>query len=87
MYQHAMSEEESNNEGVGASASEAESEDINEGVGASASEAESEDGVDPRDIRVVMSQVGHSRRDVIDALRRNNNDMVNAVMDLVINIP
>ena len=68
-----MSEAGSNNEEVGAAASDAVSED--------------EEGVDPGDIQVVMTQVGHSRRDVIDALRRNNNDTVDAVMYLVNNIP
>eukprot|EP01112_Ceratiomyxa_fruticulosa_P010707 TRINITY_DN2843_c0_g1_i1.p1 TRINITY_DN2843_c0_g1~~TRINITY_DN2843_c0_g1_i1.p1 ORF type:complete len:205 (-),score=69.69 TRINITY_DN2843_c0_g1_i1:47-661(-) len=41
-----------------------------------------ETGVEPKDIELVMSQTGASRRAAVAALKKNNNDIVNAIMDL-----
>lgn len=44
--------------------------------------AEGEDGVEPRDIELVMQQAGASRADAVAALKKNDGDIVNAIMDL-----
>lgn len=41
-----------------------------------------ESGVDPKDIDLVMSQANVSRNMAVKALKNNNNDIVNAIMDL-----
>jgi NACalpha-BTF3-like transcription factor len=40
-------------------------------------------GIDANDIELVMNQVNCSRKQAINALRRNNNDVVNAVMSMI----
>ncbi|WP_172979323.1 hypothetical protein [Pseudomonas kitaguniensis] len=42
------------------------------------------DGIDPKDIELVMSQTGASLEKVIAALRRNQNDIVNAILELTL---
>ena len=44
--------------------------------------AEGEEGVEPRDIELVMQQAGASRADAVAALKKNDGDIVNAIMDL-----
>lgn len=39
-------------------------------------------GVDPKDIDLVMQQANVSRNSAVKALKNNNNDIVNAIMDL-----
>lgn len=55
---------------------------------ASASAVDDEDvddtGVDPKDIQLVMDQAHCSRGQAVKALRNNNNDLVNAIMELTI---
>ena len=41
-----------------------------------------ETGVDPKDVDLVMQQANVSRNAAVKALRNNNNDIVNAIMDL-----
>jgi nascent polypeptide-associated complex subunit alpha len=41
-----------------------------------------ETGVDPKDIDLVMQQANVSRNAAVKALKNNNNDIVNAIMDL-----
>merc|ERR1712151_430473 len=41
-----------------------------------------EDGVEPKDIELVMSQVQCSRAKAVAALKSNNNDIVEAIMQL-----
>uniref|UniRef100_A0A1I7YJX4 NAC-A/B domain-containing protein n=1 Tax=Steinernema glaseri TaxID=37863 RepID=A0A1I7YJX4_9BILA len=41
-----------------------------------------ENGVDPKDIELVMSQANVSRTKAVKALKENDNDIVNAIMDL-----
>lgn len=41
-----------------------------------------ESGVDPKDIELVTSQANCSRADAVRALRNNNSDIVNAIMEL-----
>jgi nascent polypeptide-associated complex subunit alpha len=41
-----------------------------------------ESGVEPKDIDLVMSQVSVSRAQAVKALRDNDNDIVNAIMEL-----
>ena len=43
-----------------------------------------EDGVDPKDIALVIDQAHCSRAQAVTALRNNNNDLVNAIMELTI---
>lgn len=43
-----------------------------------------ETGVDPKDIALVMDQAHCSRAQAVTALRNNNNDLVNAIMELTI---
>lgn len=49
-------------------------------------ESEEEDvdvtGVEEKDVELVMSQAGVSRARSVKALRNNNNDIVNAIMEL-----
>ncbi|KAJ1995674.1 hypothetical protein GGI25_000654 [Coemansia spiralis] len=49
---------------------------------ASKEEAVDETGIDSKNIEVVMSQANCSRADAVKALKANNNDMVNAIMEL-----
>lgn len=46
------------------------------------SPAVNEDGVDAKDIELVVSQAGCSRAKAVAALRENNGDLVNAIMSL-----
>ena len=55
----------------------------------SAAKAEEEDelvvdetGVEPKDIELVMTQAGVSRAKAVNALKRNDGDIVSAIMDL-----
>merc|ERR1712136_464766 len=41
-----------------------------------------ESGIEPKDIELVMSQVSCSRSKAVSALRANNNDIVEAIMQL-----
>jgi nascent polypeptide-associated complex subunit alpha len=41
-----------------------------------------ETGVDPKDIELVVSQAGCSRSAAVKALKNNDNDIVNAIMEL-----
>ncbi len=41
-----------------------------------------ETGVDPKDIELVVSQAGCSRSAAVKALKNNENDIVNAIMEL-----
>jgi nascent polypeptide-associated complex subunit alpha len=41
-----------------------------------------ESGVEAKDIDLVMQQAGVSRAKAVQALKKNNNDIVNAIMDL-----
>jgi nascent polypeptide-associated complex subunit alpha len=43
-----------------------------------------ETGVDPKDIELVVSQANCSRGDAVRALKKNDNDIVNAIMELTI---
>ena len=41
-----------------------------------------ESGVEPKDVELVMSQAGVSRAKAVKALKTNDGDIVNAVMEL-----
>jgi nascent polypeptide-associated complex subunit alpha len=41
-----------------------------------------ESGCDPKDIELVVSQAGCTRAAAVKALKNNNNDIVNAIMEL-----
>lgn len=41
-----------------------------------------ESGIDPKDIDLVVSQAGSSRAAAVKALKNNDNDIVNAIMEL-----
>lgn len=41
-----------------------------------------ESGLEEKDIELVVSQANVSRAKAVRALKRNNNDIVNAIMDL-----
>ncbi|KAL3812202.1 hypothetical protein ACHAXA_009676 [Cyclostephanos tholiformis] len=41
-----------------------------------------EEGMEPKDIELVMSQAGCSRAKAVKALKENDNDLVNAIMSL-----
>jgi nascent polypeptide-associated complex subunit alpha len=43
-----------------------------------------EAGIDPKDVQLVMDQAHCSRAKAVSALRANNNDLVNAIMELTI---
>ncbi|POM65363.1 Nascent polypeptide-associated complex subunit alpha-like protein, partial [Phytophthora palmivora] len=43
-----------------------------------------ESGIDAKDIQLVMSQAGVSKSKAVAALRSNDNDIVNAIMELTI---
>eukprot|EP01112_Ceratiomyxa_fruticulosa_P004558 TRINITY_DN1509_c0_g1_i1.p1 TRINITY_DN1509_c0_g1~~TRINITY_DN1509_c0_g1_i1.p1 ORF type:complete len:202 (-),score=68.06 TRINITY_DN1509_c0_g1_i1:116-721(-) len=43
-----------------------------------------ETGVEPKDIELVMGQTNATRAAAVRALKKNNNDIVNAIMDLTI---
>jgi len=45
-------------------------------------EAVDEAGVEPKDIELVMSQANVSRKRAVNALKNNDNDIVNAIMEL-----
>ena len=45
-------------------------------------EAVDESGVDPKDIELVCSQAGCGRSAAVKALKNNDNDIVNAIMEL-----
>ena len=45
-------------------------------------DAVDESGVDPKDIELVCSQAGCSRSAAVKALKNNDNDIVNAIMEL-----
>lgn len=44
--------------------------------------AVTEDGVNPKDVDLVIAQIGCSRAKAIQALKNNDNDIVNAIMEL-----
>ena len=52
-----------------------------EAVGGDAAPAE-EEGVESKDIELVMSQAGCTRAKAVKALKENDNDLVNAIMSL-----
>ena len=41
-----------------------------------------ESGVEPKDVELVMSQAGVSRTKAVKALKTNDGDIVNAIMEL-----
>ena len=41
-----------------------------------------ESGVEPKDVELVMSQAGVSRNKAVKALKTNDGDIVNAIMEL-----
>ena len=41
-----------------------------------------ESGVEPKDVELVMSQAGVSRSKAVKALKTNDGDIVNAIMEL-----
>ena len=41
-----------------------------------------ESGVEPKDVELVMSQAGVSRAKAVKALKTNDGDIVNAIMEL-----
>merc|ERR1719387_531329 len=41
-----------------------------------------ESGVEPKDVELVMSQAGVSRAKAVTALKKNDGDIVNAIMEL-----
>jgi nascent polypeptide-associated complex subunit alpha len=43
-----------------------------------------ETGIDPKDIALVIDQAHCTRSQAVQALRNNNNDLVNAIMELTI---
>jgi nascent polypeptide-associated complex subunit alpha len=47
-------------------------------------EAVDESGIDPKDITLVVDQAHCSRAQAVAALRNNNNDLVNAIMELTV---
>eukprot|EP00388_Colpodella_angusta_P032338 GDKK01026234.1.p2 GENE.GDKK01026234.1~~GDKK01026234.1.p2 ORF type:complete len:186 (+),score=75.72 GDKK01026234.1:29-586(+) len=47
-------------------------------------EAVNEDGIDAKDISLVVDQAHCTRAQAVTALRNNNNDLVNAIMELTI---
>lgn len=47
-------------------------------------EAVNEDGIDAKDIALVIDQAHCTRAQAVTALRNNNNDLVNAIMELTI---
>lgn len=47
-------------------------------------EAVDETGVDPKDIALVVDQAHCTRAQAVTALKNNNNDIVNAIMELTI---
>lgn len=49
-----------------------------------AGEAVDETGIDPKDIALVVDQAHCTRGQAVVALRNNNNDIVNAIMELTI---
>lgn len=51
---------------------------------ATAEEAVDETGIDPKDIALVIDQAHCTRAQAVAALRNNNNDLVNAIMELTI---
>jgi len=53
-----------------------------DGAAQAESDEEGEDGVEAKDIELVMSQANVSRAKAVKALRNNSNDIVNAIMEL-----
>ena len=47
-------------------------------------EAVDETGIDPKDVALVIDQAHCTRAQAVTALRNNNNDLVNAIMELTI---
>lgn len=45
-------------------------------------ESVDDEGVEPKDIELVMSQAGCSKAKAVKALKENDNDLVNAIMSL-----
>mmetsp|Transcript_29168 Transcript_29168/g.49051 ORF Transcript_29168/g.49051 Transcript_29168/m.49051 type:complete len:191 (+) Transcript_29168:54-626(+) len=54
------------------------------GASAAEDEAVDESGIDPKDIALVIDQAHCTRAAAVTALRNNNNDLVNAIMELTI---
>ena len=52
------------------------------GAAADAGAAGGDEGVESRDVELVMQQASASRADAIAALKKNDGDIVNAIMDL-----
>jgi nascent polypeptide-associated complex subunit alpha len=48
----------------------------------SSNEKVDETGVDPKDIELVVGQAGCTRAQAVTALKNNDNDIVNAIMEL-----
>lgn len=44
--------------------------------------AQDETGLEPKDIELVMNQAGVSRAKAVKALKNQNSDIVNAIMEL-----
>lgn len=44
-----------------------------------------EEGIDPKDLELVMGQAGVKRKAAIKALKNNDNDIVNAIMEVLSN--
>ena len=65
-----------------AAAAAAQSPGAMEPVAEEAEEAADEEGVEAKDIDLVMSQAGCSRAKAVKALKENDNDLVNAIMSL-----
>lgn len=42
-----------------------------------------EEGIDPKDLELVMAQAGAKRKAAIKALKNNDNDIVNAIMEVL----
>ena len=55
-----------------------------EGAPAADEQAVDESGVDPKDVQLVVDQAHCTRAEAVNALRNNNNDLVNAIMELTI---
>lgn len=58
--------------------------DDNANTASDASPPEDETGIDGKDIQMVMEQANVNRNAAIRALRKNSNDIVNAIMELTI---
>ena len=55
---------------------------IDNGIAARIDDDVDESGVEPKDVELVMSQAGVSRSKAVKALKTNDGDIVNAIMEL-----